>query len=29
VALEMEITNLHVAPEKNVTVTLPFTVTVK
>jgi hypothetical protein len=29
VALELEITNLHVAPDRNVTVTLPLTVTVK
>lgn len=29
VVLELEIANLHTAPEKNVTVTLPFTLTVK
>ncbi|MCE5306969.1 MAG: hypothetical protein LLG20_04960 [Acidobacteriales bacterium] len=29
VELELEITNLHTAPHKNVTVTLPFTATVK
>ncbi len=29
VALELEITNLHVAPDRNAAVTLPFTVTVQ
>lgn len=29
VALELEITNLHIAPDRNVRTTLPFTVTVK
>jgi hypothetical protein len=29
VALELEIANLHIAPDRNVRATLPFTVTVR